>query len=69
LSGLLTDLAIEYAKRLTKESASFLMSLHYRSPHHPWTPVVEEDAAPYRDIEIELPHPDCPNLEVNAPGA
>lgn len=58
---------------LTQEAISFLhnnqdkkfaLSLHYRAPHTKWLPVSPEDEAPYKDMDMQLPHPDYPNLNV-----
>ena len=58
---ILTDNAIEFVKAHADEP--FAMSLHYRAPHAPWLPVTEEDAAPYENREMVVPHPDYPKLD------
>ena len=59
---ILTDAAIAYLRRQTLDQP-FLLSLHYRSPHAPWKPVSDSDAAPY-DHELDIPNPDFPNLDI-----
>lgn len=61
-ADVLTDHAIDFVKR--NQNKKFLLSLHYRAPHTRWLPVAEEDAAPYKNLDIKLPHPDYPNLDV-----
>lgn len=57
---------------LTQEAVSFIhknkhkkfaLSLHYRAPHAYWLPVAEQDIAPYNNMNMQLPHPDYPNLD------
>jgi uncharacterized sulfatase len=43
----------------------FLLSLHFRAPHAAWLPVRDEDWAPYKDLDPEIPNPEFPNLSVN----
>ena len=60
-TDILTDEAIEF---ITKNTANkFVLSLHYRAPHHPFFPVAAEDFAPYENMEIKLPHPNYPDLD------
>ncbi|MDU0353427.1 sulfatase-like hydrolase/transferase [Paraglaciecola aquimarina] len=40
------------------------MSLHYRAPHTKWLPVAPEDEAPYKHMDMQLPHPNYPDLNV-----
>ena len=60
---ILTDLAIEFLKK-DHARKPFLLCLHYRSPHAPWLPVAEDDAAPYRGMDPIIPNPDYPDLDV-----
>lgn len=57
----LTDNALAFLRRQTLDRP-FLLSVHYRSPHAPWKPVAESDAAPY-DHDLALPNPDFPDLD------
>lgn len=61
----LTDQAIKFLSRQKSKNQPFFLSLHYRSPHGPWRPVAEEDDEPYLDVEMEIAHPDYPNLEIS----
>ena len=56
----LTNHAIAFLNR--HKDDKFALSLHYRAPHYRFLPVAPEDAAPYEDVEIALPHPDYPGL-------
>lgn len=60
---ILTDHAIEFVKDHA-EKLPFLLSLHYRSPHAPWSPVAPEDSAPYDGKKLEAPNLDFPDLDV-----
>ena len=59
---ILTDEAIRFVSQ--KRQSPFLLSLHYRAPHTRWLPVAEEDAAPYLNMEMILPDPAYPGLNV-----
>lgn len=37
--------------------------MHYRTPHYRFLPVALEDAAPFEDMVVVLPHPDYPDLD------
>jgi len=58
-----TDLAIDFLKR-DRGDRPFLLSLHYRSPHAPWLPVADEDWKPYEGVDLLVPNPGFPNLDV-----
>ncbi|WP_198673666.1 sulfatase-like hydrolase/transferase [Algibacillus agarilyticus] len=60
-ADILTDQAIDFLTR--QKDGKFSLSLNYRAPHTYWLPVAPEDAAPYENIDIKLPHPDYPNLD------
>lgn len=62
-SDLLTDYAIDFLQQ-QQQQQPFLLSLHYRAPHTRWLPVAPEDAAPYENMDMVLPDPDYPNLNV-----
>ncbi|GMU93096.1 MAG: arylsulfatase A family protein [Candidatus Hydrogenedentota bacterium] len=60
---ILTDYAVEYLK--SRDSTTpFLLNLHFRWPHAPWTPHVDEDWDRYKDIDPVIPNPDYPNLDI-----
>lgn len=59
---ILTDEAVAFMRK--NATQPFVLSLHYRAPHAPWLPVKEEDGAPYKDREMQLPQPDYPGLDV-----
>ena len=58
----LTDLALEFLS--TQDSRPFMLSLHHRSPHRPWLPAAEADAAPYRDKQLSLPDAQYPGMDL-----
>ncbi len=72
----ITDLAINYIKEFKDEP--WLISLHYWAPHantefpegysppyddRSWLPMRDEDLAYWKDLDLELPEPDFPNLD------
>lgn len=59
---LLTDAALGFIER--SHEKPFLLCLHFRSPHAAWLPMPEEDFAPYKDLDPQLPQPDYPKLDV-----
>jgi len=61
-ADILTDHALEFVRK--DHENPFLLCLHYRAPHSPWLPVRDEDMAPYQDLDIEIPNPDFPDLNV-----
>jgi len=60
---LLTDKALGFLQEAAAKDAPFMLSVHYRSPHAPWKPVAEEDAAHVKDRDLDLPDPDLDNLD------
>ena len=67
VEGLTTDLLTDYALDYVAEFAGkqpFALSVHYRAPHAAWLPVADEDWAAVKDLDIELPEPDYPDLNV-----
>lgn len=62
---ILTDEAIAYleSSAVADSRPPFLLSLHYRAPHHEWLPVAEEDWQPYKNLDPTLPQPDFPDLD------
>ena len=61
-ADILADEAIEFLKRNQQET--FLLCWHTRAPHTRWLPVADEDIAPYENLEIPIPNPDYPNLDI-----
>ncbi|MCC6682997.1 MAG: sulfatase-like hydrolase/transferase [Phycisphaeraceae bacterium] len=76
-SDVLAGLAMEYMERFKDEP--FAISLHFWAPHanqgvpadyklpyddRTWLPMRDEDLAPWRKMELALPEPDFPNLDV-----
>tara|TARA_R110002072_G_scaffold264748_1_gene423586 strand:+ start:63664 stop:65148 length:1485 start_codon:yes stop_codon:yes gene_type:complete len=59
---ILTDRAMKFLE--SNQEKPFLLSLHYRSPHGKWLPVADEDWAPYEDMDMQVPHPDYPDLDI-----
>lgn len=59
---ILTDHALEFVE--DNRQTPFLLCLNYRAPHGKWLPVAEEDWAPYKDIDPEIPNPDFKGLDV-----
>lgn len=63
ISDLVTDKALAFLQDAAEKEAPFLLSLHYREPHAPWTPVAEADEAHLKGRALTLPNPDVPNLD------
>ncbi|MEC9095675.1 MAG: sulfatase-like hydrolase/transferase [Planctomycetota bacterium] len=61
-ADILADEAIQFLKR--NRDQKFLLCWHTRAPHTRWLPVADEDIAPYENLQIEIPNPDYPNLDV-----
>ncbi len=66
VEGLTTDILTDHALAFIRDNAArpFMLSLHYRAPHGAWLPVADEDWASYQDMDIQLPDPDYPDLDV-----
>ncbi|AWB67538.1 N-acetylgalactosamine 6-sulfate sulfatase [Saccharobesus litoralis] len=64
--GLTADVLTQYAIKFLNENKDrkFALSLHYRAPHTRWLPVAPEDEAPYKNLDLTIPNPDYPNLDV-----
>jgi arylsulfatase A-like enzyme len=65
--GLTVDVLTAEAERFLKQrdaTRPFMLSLHYRAPHGPFKPVAPEDYAPYDGLDLKLPHPDYPDLNI-----
>ncbi|MAG94295.1 MAG: hypothetical protein CMJ48_11160 [Planctomycetaceae bacterium] len=61
-ADILTDHALEYIRE--SRDGPFLLCLHFRAPHAAWLPVREEDYAPYKDLDPQIPNAGFPNLDV-----
>ena len=62
-ADILANEAIEFLRR--NKGETFLLCWHTRAPHTRWLPVADEDIAPYENLEIEIPNPDYPDLDVD----
>ncbi|MER2492885.1 sulfatase-like hydrolase/transferase [Catenovulum sediminis] len=64
--GLTVDILTNYALDFlaNNKNKKFALSLHYRAPHTNWLPVAAEDMAPYKDLEMQIPNPHYPNLDI-----
>jgi uncharacterized sulfatase len=64
--GFIVDVVTDHALTFLERNSQrpFLLSLHYREPHSAWLPTREEDWAPFKDLDVELPEPDFPKLNV-----
>lgn len=68
-NGLTDDILTDEAIAFLESSAAagsrppFLLSLHFRAPHHEWLPVADEDWQAYRNLNPTLPQPDFPDLD------
>lgn len=62
---ILTGEAIGY---LEKQSSTrpFFLFLGLRAPHTAYLPVAPEDAAPYAHLDLQIPNPDYPDLNVGS---
>ena len=62
---LLTDKALGFLRDAAAKDKLFALSLHFRSPHAPWLPVADADAAHVKDRTLDLPEPpNVPNLDI-----
>lgn len=59
----LADHAIDFLDGTSKDKP-FLLCWHTRAPHTAWLPVAEEDWAPFKEMDPEIPNPDYPGLHV-----
>ncbi|MCC5929015.1 MAG: sulfatase-like hydrolase/transferase [Cyclobacteriaceae bacterium] len=59
---IITDEAIEFLQN-TVTQQPFLLCINYREPHTKWLPVADEDWAHFENLDIQLPHPDFPDLD------
>lgn len=64
--GFIVDVVTDHALGFLKRNAGrpFLLSLHYREPHAAWLPTRDEDWRPFEDLDVLLPEPDFPNLNL-----
>ncbi|MCC6698190.1 MAG: sulfatase-like hydrolase/transferase [Candidatus Hydrogenedentes bacterium] len=61
-TDILTGYAIDFLRN-APDDAPFLLNVHYRSPHQPYTPVPDEDMVHYAGRKMTLPNPDFPGLD------
>ncbi|MCA1809343.1 MAG: sulfatase [Kiritimatiellia bacterium] len=76
-SDVLADLTMEHIRRVQGEP--FAISLHFWAPHanhavpadfklpyadRTWLPMQEQDLAPWREMELAIPNPEFPNLDL-----
>ncbi len=76
-SDVTADLAMDYMKELKDET--WAMSLHFWAPHanhgvpdnfelpyndRTWLPLKDEDLAPWRAMDLTVPNPEFPNLDI-----
>ncbi len=78
IPGYTPDVLTDEAIRLVRSFAAgepFLVSLHFWAPHantanrtpdgdRTWLPLSEADWAPFRNLDVTLPQPDYPNLDL-----
>jgi choline-sulfatase len=62
-SDLVTDKALAFIQSAAEKNAPFILSLHYREPHAPWTPVADADERHVNARSLTLPKPGIPNLD------
>jgi uncharacterized sulfatase len=65
-TGFIVDVVTDHALEFLRRHASrpFLLSLHYREPHAQWLPTRQEDWLPFKDLNVALPEPAFPDLDV-----
>ena len=65
-ADVLADEALGFIRSHVKSRADspFLLCWHTRAPHARWLPVAPEDMAPYKGVDIPIPNPDFPKLDV-----
>ncbi|AQQ72356.1 Arylsulfatase [Limihaloglobus sulfuriphilus] len=61
-TDILTDRALGFVEK--HKDDTFMLCLNYRAPHKAWLPVADADWAPYENMEMEIPNPDYPDLNV-----
>ena len=64
--GLTADVLADHVVGFIEEAPSnepFLLCWHTRAPHTRWLPVADEDWAPYKEFDPEIPNPDYPELD------
>jgi len=57
---ILRDEVIAYLRR--HKNDRFCLAWHTRAPHTRWLPVAPEDWTPFEKLNVDLPHPDYPDL-------
>ena len=65
-ADVLADEALGFIRSHVKSrgESPFLLCWHTRAPHARWLPVAPEDMAPYKGVDVPIPNPDFPNLDV-----
>lgn len=65
--GFIVDVVTDHALAFlaAETDRPFLLSLHYREPHAAWLPTRPEDWEPYRNLDVTLPDPDVPHLDID----
>ena len=61
-ADVLADEAMAYVR--ANKDHPFLLCWHTRAPHARWLPVAPEDMAPYKGLDVPIPNPDFPKLDV-----
>ncbi len=64
--GLTADILADHAIAFLEahKDDTFLLAWHTRAPHTRWLPVSDEDMEPLKDLELEIPNPNYPDLDV-----
>lgn len=65
--GFIVDLVAEEAISWLKHHDGknpFAVSIHFREPHSPYLPVRDEDWAKVKDVDLKIPNPDFPGLDI-----
>ncbi len=65
-ADVLADEALGFIRSHVKSPSDspFLLCWHTRAPHARWLPVAPEDMAPYKGVDVPIPNPNFPNLDV-----
>ncbi len=62
-TDILTDDAISFVEK--NKQKPFLLCLNYRAPHARWLPVAAEDWKPYESMNLIIPNPNYPDLDID----
>jgi uncharacterized sulfatase len=57
IKGSLPDIMVDEAMRYVTEQRdrTFALLINFLAPHHPYGPVLEEDRAPYKELDVTVP--------------